>query len=196
VKILVTGKQGRLLKVVASALGQPRGFSTQVLPLGPRFLSALSKFSPAGLLVTLASGEEVEAIRWILQQDRSLPVVALLPRKQPGLRKQLLAEGVCKVVELAGMGAPHVRRAIATALNALRSKVPHDKRQIVADMHAIRSPLTAILGNAELALKHASRTGPHRRQLQEIFRGVAEIEVILRRLDRVLKAGPNLRKRS
>jgi len=89
-------------------------------------------------------------------------------------------------VEIPGMDASQIRRTLVASLKAFRSKVPHDAKQVTADLHAIRSALTAILGSAEIALKGSSRSDA-RKQLQQIFRGVAEIESILRRLDRAFK---------
>jgi signal transduction histidine kinase len=185
VKILVTGKQGKLLKTVAGALGRLAGFSAVVLPVGSRLLDAAGAPSLRAVLFALSSSDEVEPIRWILQQSPLLPVVAVLPRKEPKLRKQLLADGVWQVVEIPGMDASQIRRTLVAPLKAFRSKVPHDARQITADLHAIRSALTAILGSAEMALKNSSRSNA-RKQLQQVFRGVAEIENILRRIERAL----------
>ena len=179
------------MRTIAAAFGQPAGFSAVVLPAGSRLFGAAGAPSLRAVLFTLSSSDEVEPIRWILQQNPSLPVVAVLPRKEPELRQELLTEGVWQVVEIPGMGASQIRRALVAPLKTFRSKAPHEGRQVTADLHAIRSALTAILGNAEMALQSASRSNT-RKQLQQIFRGVAEIEGILRRLDRALQAGPSL----
>ena len=184
--ILITGKQGKLLKTVAGAFGRLAGFSAVVLPVGSRLLDAATVPSLRAVLFTLSSSDEVEPIHWILQQNPWLPVVAVLPRKDAHLRKQLLAEGVWQVVEIDDMDAAQMRRTLVATLKTFRSKAPHDVQRITTDLHAIRSALTAILGSAEMALKSSSRAST-RKQLQQVFRGVAEIETILRRLERALK---------
>ena len=189
-QILITGKQGRFYQAVAEAMAQRSGFCIVALPAGSRLFEVVRTHPLEAVILPLQSKEEIEPARWILHQNRSLPLVAVLPRKDLQLREQLLQEGVWQVVEVPGLKASEIRRKLGQHLQNLHSKIPgssYSGRQIASDLHAIRSALTAILGNAEMALKNASRSGPQKKHLMEIPRGVAEIEKILRRLDRALK---------
>ena len=158
------------------------------VPVGSQLLEMARARAVKSLVFALRTEEELEPLRWVLQQNRSLAVVAVLWRRDANLEMQLREEGVAEWICAQGLTAAQLRQELAKALakaRAGRAGRPPAGRQAAAEFHAIRSHLTAILGNAELALKSARALG-QKHQLQEIVRGVAAIERTLRRLERAL----------
>ena len=185
-KILVTGRKGKLAAAVAGALRSGSGTEVVAVPVGSQLLEMARAVK--SLVFALGTEEELEPLRWVLQQNRSLAVVAVLWRRDANLEMQLREEGVAEWICAQGLTAAQLRQELAKALaktRAGRAGQPRAGRQAAAEFHAIRSHLTAILGNAELALKNARSLG-QKHQLQEIARGVAAIERTLRRLERAL----------
>ena len=185
-KILVTGRKGKLAAAVAGALRSGSGTEVVAVPVGSQLLEMARAVK--SLVFALGTEAELEPLRWVLQQNRSLAVVAVLWRRDANLEMQLREEGVAEWICAQGLTAAQLRQELAKALaktRAGRAGQPRAGRQAAAEFHAIRSHLTAILGNAELALKNARSLG-QKHQLQEIARGVAAIERTLRRLERAL----------
>lgn len=199
-RILVGGASGKLLEAVAEAFSAARGIQATVIPAASRLLAVAQTNSFDALIFTLTSPEEMEPVRWIVQQNR-VPVLAVLPRPDSSLREQLLEEGVRQVIDVEGLTAAQILRKLRRKLRQQRrQKRPanlrvlrshgrgsvRSRRRRMAELHTIRSALTAIQGNAEMALKDTPASQSHGNQLREIVRGVGEIEKILRRLERDL----------
>ncbi|MBI4463738.1 MAG: hypothetical protein HY647_03440 [Acidobacteria bacterium] len=188
-KVLLSGKKGRLHESVAKALVGAQGLQVKALPVGSQLLEAVQSASAGALVFTLTSEQEVEPLRWVMQQNRSLPLVAVLPRPHSRLQELLREEGVEQMVTVQGLTATQIRSKLRESLRAPSAGTLKGRRpspQYASDLHRVRSSLTAILGNAELALKSIPPTKPQRKQLEEILRGVEEIERTLRRLERSL----------
>ncbi len=187
--ILLTGKPAELLRSVAASLRRGSRASVSLLPATSRLLVAVSKPNVRAVLFLLSREEEIEPIRWMVQQTSSVPVFALLPKKDARLRQQLLRAGAAGVVQLRGLKGPRAQQELAGLVEMLKSQAGPKyvaSQRIAADLHTARSALTAVLGNAELALQSCSRSGPLRKHLREIVRGVYEIEDALRRMERML----------
>jgi signal transduction histidine kinase len=190
VKVLLGGKRGPLLETIASALPRRAAFEVKVAPTGSRLLDLAQTPSFEALVFVLSNEEEIEPVRWILQRNRALLLLAVLPRADLKLKALLLEEGVEEVIDLEGLSGAQLGRKLRETLERIRSQ-PRGSRGrkpgILIDLHTIRSALTAIQGNAEMALQSAPAAQRSDKQLQEIVRGVAEIEKILRRVERGLK---------
>jgi len=193
VKLLITGKRDKFWKAVGAAYSnQPRVRAT-VMPIGSAVIETVRSTPLDAVLYTLSSEEEIELLRWILPINPSLPLIALLPRADAKLRKQIMEEGAAQVLVVSSLDPGEIRKSIVgPALRKLGSTATTSsvRRQISDDLHAIRSTLTVILGTAELALKRSLPAARTRKHIQEIPRGVQEIEKILRRLDRTMKSRP------
>ena len=188
--IVLTGKPTALLRSVAAALRRGSRASVLLLPATSRLLTAVRKPNVRAVLFLLSREEEVELIRWTVQQAPSVPIFALLPKTDATLRQQLLRAGAAGVVELSSLkpGRTHQRLDELVAMLPSKAGPRHSAAQrIAADLHTARSALTAVLGNAELALQSRSRSSPLRKQLREIVRGVSEIEDSLRRMEQTLQ---------
>ncbi|MBI4444024.1 MAG: hypothetical protein HY649_11715 [Acidobacteria bacterium] len=190
-KVLLSGKKGQLYDTMAKALAGLRGMRVEALPPGSQLLEAVQAPAAKALVFTLSSESEMEPLRWVIRQNHNLPLVAVLPRSHPRLRELLREEGVLQIVEMPGLTASQLQRKLRESLKALSAEslptrpLAHAS-QVARDLHAARSALTAILGNAELALPKCRPSSPQQKQLQDIIRGVDEIERILRRLERAL----------
>lgn len=195
-RILVGGASGKLLEAVAEAFSAARGIQATVIPAASRLLAVAQTNSFEALIFTLTSPEEMEPVRWIVQQNR-VPVLAVLPRPDSSLRQQLLEEGVRQVIDVEGLTAAQILRKLRRKLRQKRQAnlrvlrlhgggSARSRRRRMTELHTIRSALTAIQGNAEMALKDTPASQSHENQLREIVRGVGEIEKILRRLERDL----------
>jgi len=192
-KLLITGKRDKFWKAVGAAYSKLPGVRATVMPIGSPVIATVRSTPLDAVLYTLSSEAEIELLRWILQINQSLPVIALVPAEDAKLRKQILDEGVEEVLVVPSFEPGEIRKSIlGPRLRALGSKkVSSDvRRQISDDLHAIRSTLTAILGTAEMALKRSQPAARTRRHLKEIPRGVMEIEKILRRIHRTIKSTP------
>lgn len=193
-EILITGKRGKLYRTVAAALASRRGPPVLALPVSSRLFEIARKHSLRGIVFTVSREQEIEPLRWLLRQNHSLPVAAVLPRRDRKLCEQLLQEGVYAVAEISGLNPSQIRQRLGRLLRPLSSKhsgADQPTRLAQESLHVIRSALTAILGNAEMALKNSPVAAARRKQLQQILRGVAEIEKNLRLLERVWKARPS-----
>ena len=189
-KILITGRKGKLYETVMRSFPSSRGFQVVTIPVGSKLLEMMRTMSFDALILTLSSKEEIQPVRWILRQNLLLPLLAVLGREDRKLREQLLDEGVSEVVQIRGLSPAQIRRKLRVSLLAAGwglVGLRRFHRKLMADLHALRSPLTAILGNAELAANSFSPSHPIRQELQEIIRAVAEIEKTLRRIERSLK---------
>ncbi|MBI3934158.1 MAG: hypothetical protein HY316_05670 [Acidobacteria bacterium] len=191
VRLLITGKRDKLWKAVGAAFSRRPGVRALVMPVGSAIIETVRSAPLDAVLYTLSSKEEIELLRWIVQINPSIALIALVPAADAALRKQVLEEGVAQVVAVSSLDPVQIRKSIVgpqlrkLGLTDASSNV---LRQISNDLHAIRSALTAILGSAEMALKHALPPAKTRKQIKEIPRGVMEIENILRRLDRRIKS--------
>lgn len=189
-KLLITGKRNKLWRAVGAAFSRQRGLRADVIPMGAPAIETVRRSSLDAVLYTISDEEEIDLLRWILQINPALPVIALLPAANPGMRKQLLDEGAARVVVISSYEPARIRKNIVGPVLeqlGLRSTTSEAGKQISNDLHSIRSVLTAILGSAELALKRSLPSAVARKQIKEIPRGVMEIENILRRLDRTLQ---------
>ena len=188
--ILLTGKPGALLRSVAAAARRGSRASVSLLPATSRLLTAVRNPNVRAVLFVLSSEEEIEPLRWMVQQAPAVPIVAVLPKKDARLRKQLLRAGAAAVMELPSLKTSRARQRLEELVAMLQSQAGPKHfagQRVAADLHSARSALTAVLGNAELALHHCSRSSPLRKQLREIVRGVSEIEDALRRVERTLQ---------
>jgi len=140
--------------------------------------------------MVLGGERDVEAVRWLMQSNPALLVVAVIPGGSSKLRKELRGEGVSQIIEVGDAPAQEQRRLLRERVKELLSK-PREFLQsevpITTDLHTIRSALTAIQGHAELALEKVPATNPHRKPLQEIVQGVTDVEGLLRRVERKLR---------
>ena len=192
--VLLSGKKGKLCDTVAEALAGLRGVRLETLPHGSQLLEAVQAPSAKALVFTLSSESEIEPLRWVIQQNRNLALLAVLPRSHPRLRELLQEEGVMQIVEIPGLTASQIKSKLRESLKALSagslptrpSAHAAHATHLARDRPTARSALTAILGNAELALQKCRPSSPQHKQLQDILRGVDEIERILRRLERAL----------
>ena len=185
-KILISGKAGKLQDAVIGALGGRSGFVAEPVPPGPRLLELARAGSCAGAIFVLGSEHDLESIRWLIESNSSLPLIAILTGGSEKFRKELQAEGVSEVIAAKGLSAPELRRRLQARLAAAAS-VPATDAAITNDLHSIRSALTAIQGQAELALAEVRGSSPRRKPLEEIVREVAEVEGLLRRIERKIK---------
>ena len=185
-KILISGKAGKLQDAVIGALGGRSGFGAEPVPPGPRLLELARSGSCAGVIFVLGSEHDLESIRWLLESNSSLPLIAVLTGGSAKFREELQAEGVSEVIAAKGLSALELRRRLQQRL-AAAAFVPATDAAITTDLHSIRSALRAIQGQAELALAAAPRSSPRREPMQEIVREVAEVEGLLRRIERKIK---------
>jgi signal transduction histidine kinase len=197
-KILITGKRDRLWKAVAAAFAGGSGIRAVVLPVGSPVISAIQDPALDAILYTLSNEEDLDLLRWIIKLNPSLPLIALLPRLDAKTKKKFVDEGATQVLEIPETEPTQIRRNIVDPeLRKLLSGEPSSRaRHISGDLHAVRSALTAILGRAELAMKRTTPRNSRKKQLREIPSCVAEIDTVLRRLDRKLKSSLRPAKRS
>jgi len=198
-KLLITGKRNKLWRAVGAAFSRQRGVRANVIPIGTPVIETVRRSSLDAVLYTISGEEEIEPLRWILQINPALPVIALLPAADARLKQQLLDEGAARVVVISSYEPARIRKNIVGPVLkqlGLKGTSSEAGRQITNDLHSIRSVLTAILGSAELALKRSLPLALTRKQIKEIPRGVMEIENILRRLDRTMQTRPPAPKRS
>ena len=198
-KLLITGKRDKFWKAVGAALSKQPGVRATIMPIGSPVIATVRSTPLDALLYTLASEEEIELLRWLLQINPSLPFIALLPKDDPKLRKLILDEGVDQVLVLRSLDPGEIRKNILGPRLRKSSSLDTSsdvRQQISDDLHAIRSVLTAILGTAEMAMKRTLPAARTRKHIKEIPRGVLEIETILRRIHRTIKSQPPGRKGS
>ena len=190
VKVLISGRKGKLYDTVVRAFSPRRGFRPEVVPAGPRLLERAQSGSHAALMLVLGGERDLEPVRWLMQSNPALLVVAVLPQGSTKLRKELRGEGVSQIIEVGDAPEPELRQLLRERLQALLLKpraLLQSELPITTDLHTIRSTLTAIQGHAELALQTASAPHPQRKPLEEIVRGVTEVEGLLRRVERKLR---------
>ncbi len=191
VKILITGSKGKLRDVVLQALSPGSDSRVAAVPADSQLLEMTRSNSFDALIFTLNSKKEMKPLQWIHHQNRSLPLLAVLGKKNPKLREQLWDEGVAQVMEIQGLSAAQIRRELREKLLAARLGLVEIGRfhtKLLENFHDVRSVLTAILGNAELAARKFAL--PHKidAELQEIIEGVNQVEGILRRIERHMRA--------
>ena len=190
VKILISGRKGKLYDTVVRAFSPRHSFRAEVVPAGPRLLDMARSGSHAALMMVLGGERDVEAVRWLMQSNPALLVVAVIPGGSNKLRKELHGEGVSQIIEAGNVPAQELRRLLRERLRELLSKpraLLQSELPITTDLHTIRSTLTAIQGHAELALQTTRAPHPQRKPLEEIVRGVTEVEGLLRRVERKLR---------
>lgn len=197
VKILISGKKGKFYDAVLRAVpgrrgkpGQERPFRAEAVPPGPKLLEMAQSGSYAALIFVLESEPDSEPVRWLIQSNPDLPLIAVLPEGNAKLRKELQREGVSQIIEVGNLSEPAIRRIIRERLAALPSKppaLPDVGAAITTDLHSIRSALTVIQGLAELALTKAQGPGSHQKSLEGIVKEVTEVEGLLRRIERKVK---------
>ena len=197
-KILISGRTGKLYSAAVDAFPARLGYWTDVVPPGPQLLEMAQFGSYAAVLYVLGSERDLEPVRWLLQNKPAPRLVAVIPGGKPKLRKELQAEGVSQVIEVGNVSASAVRRRVREHVEAMlvKSPAPSDGEiQITTDLHSIRSVLTAIQGQAEIVLAKVRGPSPRRVPLEEIVREVTEVEGLLRRIERKVKPrGPLLPK--
>jgi len=183
--ILISGKAGKLQDAVIRALGGRSGFVAEPVPPGPRLLELAQSGSCAGAIFVLGSEHDLESIRWLIESNSSLQLIAVLTGGSAKFRKELQAEGVSEVIAAKGLSALELRRRLRQRL-AAAAFIPKTDAAITNDLHSIRSALTAIQGFAEQTL--AKVRGPDsRKRLQGIVKEVTEVEGRLRRIERKVK---------
>ena len=190
VKILVSGKKGKLYNAVVRAVASRRGTALEAIPPGASLFEKAQSGSYAAVVFVLETEPDWEPVRWLLQRNPALPLVAVLPKASPKQRKELLGEGVSEIIEAGDLPAGEVRRQLHGTLERLQTKpraLLDSDLSITTDLHSVRSALTAILGNAELVLEKVPASHPRRKALEAIVQGVAEVETTLRRVERRLK---------
>jgi signal transduction histidine kinase len=185
-RILISGKAGKLQDAVIGSLGGRSGFVAELVSPGPQLLELAQSGSCAGAIFVLGSEQDLESIRWLIESNSSLPVIAVLTEGSAKFRKELQAEGVSEVIVTRGLSAAELRRLLQQRL-AAAALIPQAAAAITTDLHSIRSSLTAIQGQAELALAEARRSSPRRKPLEEIVREVTQVEGLLRRIERKVK---------
>ena len=197
-KVLISGKKGKLYDGVLRATAARRGegatrehrLQAEAVPPGPRLLEMARSGSHAALIFVVENEPDSEPVRWLLQSNPALPVIAVLPGGNARLRKELQREGVTQVIEAGNLPESALRRILRERLVALHSK-PQDFLEtasaITTDLHGIRSALTAIQGLAELALTKAAGPSSPRKPLEGIVQEVTEVEGLLRRIERKVK---------
>jgi signal transduction histidine kinase len=144
----------------------------------------------AAVIFMLAEEQELEPVRWVIESNPSLPFIAVLPSVSAKLRKELEAEGVSEVIATEGLPPAALRRTLRERLTTLTSRPPPNREAesaITTDLHGIRSALTAIQGQAELALAKLRGSPARREPLRAIVREVTEVEGLLRRIERKVK---------
>ena len=190
VKILVSGKKGKLYNAVVRAVASRRGTALEAIPPGASLFEKAQSGSYAAVVFVLETEPDWEPVRWLLQRNPALPLVAVLPKASPKQRKELQGEGVAEIMEVGDLSAGEVRRKLHGTLERLQTK-PHalsdSDLSITTDLHTVRSALTAVQGYAELVLEKVPSPNPRRKPLEAIVQGVAEVETTLRRIERRLK---------
>ncbi|MBI4459256.1 MAG: hypothetical protein HY648_04255 [Acidobacteria bacterium] len=187
VNILLTGNPGKFLQKIAAAFPPRSGISATTIPLSPQLLEAVQSPNLGALVLALTGSAQADSVQWIRQKNPALLIVAVLPRQNAKLRKSLLEEGVAAILSAQGLTPTQIRRQLLSALRGKPSASDH-LQQLRDDLHTIRSTLTAIQGGAELSLQDSPRSAPLRKQMPDVIRGVAEIESLLRRIERNLRA--------
>ena len=189
-KILLSGKKGKFLQKIAGAF-PPRGnLQATVMPVSAQVLEAVRSAAFDAVVFVLVNEEETELVRWLRTGNPSLPFVAILPRENAKVRQELWMESVSSIVSIQGLTRAQIRRKLGETLRALGKKqdsLHASSQRCTSDLHTLRSALTAIQGNAELALQDSSPSESARKQMRDVVRGVTETERILRRLERNLK---------
>jgi hypothetical protein len=189
-KVLITGKRNRFWNSIGAACARQSGVRVEMVPIGSAVIETVRGSNVDAVLYTISSEEEIELLRWIAQINPSLPVIALIPAPDARLRNQILEEGGTHVVVVDAKDPSAIcDKILKTELKRLGAPegTTEARRQISDDLHAIRSELTAILGSAELAMKRSVPPAKARQQIQEIPRGVMQIERILRHLHRFVR---------
>ena len=189
-KILLSGKKGKFLQKIAGAF-PPRGhLQATVMPVSAQVLEAVRSAAFDAVVFVLANEDETELVRWLRTGNPSVPIVAILPRENAKVRQELWMESVSSIVSIRGLTLVQIRRKLGETLRALGKKQDSShasSQRCISDLHTLRSALTAIQGNAELALQDSSPSESARKQMRDVVRGVTETERILRRLERNLK---------
>jgi signal transduction histidine kinase len=190
VKILITGRKDKYWQAIGAAFAHQSGLAVSMIPAGSALVEALNASQFDAVLYTISRTNDIELLRWVIKINPLVAIIAIIPAKEARLHELLHEEGVTQIVEVAALGSTQVRSSVAPLLRRLGSGSGNEARQLISnDLHVIRSTLTGILGNAEMALKRA-KAPASRKQLEEIPRGVAEIERIIRRLHRTLRMRP------
>ena len=188
-KILLSGKKGKFLQKIAGAF-PPRGnLQATVMPVSAQVLEAVRSAAFDAVVFVLVNEEETELVRWLRTGNPSLPFVAILPRENAKVRQELWMESVSSIVSIQGLTRAQIRRKLGETLRALGKKQDSShasSQRCISDLHTLRSALTAIQGNAELALQDSSPSESARKQMRDVVRGVTETERIIRRLERKL----------
>ena len=189
-KVLISGKRGKLQDRVSGALGRRSGFQAEPLSPGHQLLERARSGDYAAAIFVLDGEQDLESVRWLVESNPSLPLIAVLSAASEKLRTDLRAEGAAEVITTRGQSEAAVRRLLRQRLAAamhLPRRGQGPGARIEDDVHSIRSSLAAIQGHAEFALTRTRGTGAGRQPLEEIMREVREIERLLRRIDRKLE---------
>lgn len=189
-KVLISGRKGKLQNTVVKALSGQRDLQVRPFPMGPPLLEMVRSDSFDALILALEEDADLELVRWVLRENPTTPLLAVVPPGNSKLCEELADEGVTEMI--AGQGPsgefPKRLRASLQKLRANPAAPDRPGRRISSDLHTIRSTLTAIQGYAELESKKPADSVFSRKPQEEIVRGVREIERLLRRIERGLKA--------
>ena len=188
-KVLISGRKGKLQNAVVKALSGQGGIEVRPFRMGLPLLEVVRSDSFDALILALEEDADLELVRWVLRENPTAPLLAVVPRGNSKLCEELADEGVSEILE--GHDPPgEFQKRLRASLEKLRaSPAASDRpgRRISSDLHTIRSTLTAIQGYAELASKKPAVSSSSRKPQEEIVRGVREIERLLRRIERGLK---------
>ena len=157
-------------------------------------------FSPRVILLDeqiLAGAPLVETLR---QLSEAAPIILVAASARQSEIAGLVAEGdldfVTRAGDFAGLAASLIERRLRwaerseTPLGAPWTGFPAETAEIFR--HEINSPLTGILGNAELVLSHRDRLPPADLQrLQTVVDLAVRLRETTRRLSNALEAGKN-----
>jgi len=189
-RILLVGRAGKLAEAVARGLSGQEGIKLS-RPLLDSLDSPDALAKPVrdfdAFIGLVASREDLDPLgRLLARVGSSVAPLAVLGRKDVWLRRQVREEGFLLTVPVHGLSPAGTRRRLAQLTVNLRSgllDLLRLQQHTLNALHRIRSPLTGIQGNAEMAAWKSASPEQRANQLQEIIRGVAEIEVILRDME-------------
>lgn len=164
----------------------------------PELRRQSATFSPRVILLDeeiLAGAPLADSLR---QLSEAAPLVLVAGVARQAEVERFVAEGdvdfVARAGDFAGLAASLVERRLRwaerseTPLGAPWNGFPAETAEIFR--HEINSPLTGILGNAELVLSHRSRLPPNDvRRLQIIVDLAVRLRETTRRLSNALEAG-------
>lgn len=192
--ILLLGKRNSFLESLAHAFPQRGKFQIVPAPLGSEAFRLAQKKNVSALLFVLNSSDDLESMQWLRQSNPSLPSVAILPQNSPSIQKTLRNEALTGIILARGLVPSDLRRCVEESLAMLHQHHAPSRtdQQIAADLHSVRSTMTAIQGCAELAIPKSTSKKTSQEYLRGVIAGVRELETTLRRLEGNLRNAGHL----